>query len=282
MTAITGHEEIDEMSASPGSAAAPFARRNVALGGLELEFYEGGEGRPLMFLHDGEWPAPQGPFLAALAARFHVIAPVHPGFGGTVMPAWMNSIDDFTHAHLALARHLKLDRVILVGASIGGWVAAEMATANAGLVERLILIGPVGIKVGPVDRLDVPDIFAMAQSEIDRLFYFRPETWRLDPARKSDAELEIIAQNRETVALVTWEPYMHNPKLKHRLATIDRPTLVLRGAHDGFVSQDYAESFARLIPGARLEAIAAAGHLAHIEEPAAVAKSLARFLGDKE
>ena len=117
MTAITGHEEIDEMSASPGSAAAPFARRNVALGGLELEFYEGGEGRPLMFLHDGEWPAPQGPFLAALAARFHVIAPVHPGFGGTVMPAWMNSIDDFTHAHLALARHLLNFGVALEGAA---------------------------------------------------------------------------------------------------------------------------------------------------------------------
>jgi pimeloyl-ACP methyl ester carboxylesterase len=120
------------------------------------------------------------------------------------------------HANLELAHRLGLERIILVGASIGGWIAAEMATKAMRLVDRLVLIGPIGIKVGPIDRLDVPDIYAMPQSEVDRLFYARPEQWRLDPATKSDAELAIVAQNRETLALVTWEPFMHNPKLKHR------------------------------------------------------------------
>lgn len=267
------------MSPPPGPAASPLARRTVALGSLELTYFEGGAGRALMFLHDGEGLVPEAPFLASLATRFRVIAPVHPGFGGTMLPSWMNAVDDFAHAHLALARHLQLDRAILVGASLGGWVAAEMATKNAGLVDRLVLIGPVGIKVGPVDRLDVPDIFAMAESEVRRLFYFRPEAWRLDATKKSDAELAVIAQNRETLALVTWEPFMHNPKLKHRLPTIDRPTLVLRGAQDGFVTQDYAASFARLIPGAQLETIAEAGHLPHLEQPEALVKSIVRFLG---
>jgi pimeloyl-ACP methyl ester carboxylesterase len=152
-----------------------------------------------------------------------------------------------------------------------------MATKAARLVDRLVLIAPIGIKIGAIDRLDVPDIFAMPRREVERMLYARPEQWRLDPATKSDAELAVVAQNRETLALVGWEPWMHNPKLKHRLPAIDRPTLVLRGAQDGFVSQDYAEGFARLIPGARLATIADAGHFPHLEQPEAVVASIVRF-----
>ncbi len=65
----------------------------------------------------------------------------------------------------------------------------------------------------------------------------------------TDADLLSQARNRQTLALVTWEPYMHNPKLKHRLHTIDCPTLLIRGAQDGLVSKDYVESYAGLIPG---------------------------------
>ncbi|HUZ72521.1 MAG TPA: alpha/beta hydrolase [Stellaceae bacterium] len=255
----------------------PLSRRKIALATVELDVIEGGAGRTLMFLHDANGVDANAPFLTQLAARFRVIAPLAPGFGGTALPAWMNAIDDFAHAHLELAHRLGLDRVILVGASIGGWIAAEMATKATRLIDRLVLIGPVGIKVGPVDRLDVPDIFAMPQHEVDRLFYARPEQGRLDPATKSDAELAVIAQNRETLALVTWEPYMHNPKLKHRLPAIDRPTLVLRGAEDGFVAPAYAENFARLVPGARLATIAGAGHFPHCEQPAALVESIVRF-----
>jgi pimeloyl-ACP methyl ester carboxylesterase len=265
------------MSAADFPSFPTLSRRKVALATVDLDMVEGGAGRTLMFLHDDHGLDVQAPFLRQLAARFHVIAPLNPGFGGTELPAWMNAVDDFAHAHLELAHRLGLDRVILVGASIGGWVAAEMATKATRLLDRLVLIGPVGIKVGPVDRLDVPDIFAMPQREVDRLFYAQPEQWRLDPSTKSDAELAVVARNRETLALVTWEPYMHDPKLKHRLPAINRPTLVLRGDADGFVSQAYAESFARLIPGARLATIADAGHFPHIEQPTALVESIVRF-----
>jgi pimeloyl-ACP methyl ester carboxylesterase len=266
------------MSALSSSSPPPLARRKVALRTVELDVVEGGAGRALMFLHDFDALDATAPFLAHLAASFRVIAPLNPGFGGSALPAWMNSVDDFAHAHLELAHRLGLERVILVGASIGGWVAAEMATKAMGLVDRLVLIGPVGIKVGPVDRLDVPDIFALPQREVDRLLYANPERWRLDPSTKSDAELAVVAQNHETLALVTWEPYMHNPKLKHRLPAIDRPSLILRGAQDGFVSQDYAAAFVRLIPGARVETIADAGHFPHIEQPDAVARRVLGFV----
>ncbi|HXQ51579.1 MAG TPA: alpha/beta fold hydrolase [Stellaceae bacterium] len=262
------------------ASGRPFARRTVALGSVALELYEGGEGRSLLFLHDATGLAQSAAVLAELARRFHVLAPLHPGFDGAALPGWMSSVDDFAHAHLELARRQGLERAIVVGASLGGWVAAEMATKTTHFIDRLVLIAPVGIKVGAVDRLDVPDIFAMKESELDRRLYAEPEKFRLDPAGKSDAELAIVAQNRETLALVGWEPYLHNPKLKHRLSSIDRPTLVLRGAQDGLVSHDYAESFARLIPGARLESIAGAAHLAHVERPAPVAERIVRFAGE--
>ena len=260
------------------SVAAPsLSRRKIALATVELDVIEGGTGRTLMFLHDIRGVDVKAPFLAQLATRYRVIAPLDPGFGGTELPGWMSSVDDFVHATLELAHHLGLDHIILVGASLGGWVAAEMATKMTRLVDRLILIAPLGIKIGPVDRLDVPDLFALPQREIEKLFFAEPENFRLDPATRSDAELAVIAQNRETLALVGWEPYMHNPKLRHRLPAIDRPTLVLRGAAHGFVSQAYAEGFARLIPGARLETIAGAGHFPQIEQPAVLVESIVRF-----
>jgi pimeloyl-ACP methyl ester carboxylesterase len=265
------------MSPASSPASASLSRRKIALATVALDVIEGGAGRTLMFLHDIHGLDAKAPFLAQLAAHFHVIAPLNPGFGGTALPGWMNSVDDFAHAQLELAHRLGLERVILVGASIGGWVAAEMATKAARLVDRLVLIAPIGIKIGAIDRLDLPDIFAMPRREVERLFYARPERWRLDPATKSDAELAVIAQNRETLALVAWEPWMHNPKLKHRLPAIDRPTLVLRGAQDGFVTEEYAAGFARLIPGARCATIADAGHFPHLEQPEALVDSVVRF-----
>ncbi len=259
-----------------GAVNSSLARRNVAVGGADLAVFEGGSGRPLLYLHDGTGLAPAEKFLALLARRFRVVAPLHPGFGSSALPGWMNAIDDFAHVHLALARSLALDGAIVVGASIGGWVAAEMATKDTHFIARLVLIAPVGIKVGPVDRLDIPDIFAMPRDELDRRLFADPAAFRLDAAAKSDAELAEIAQDWETLALVTWEPFMHNPKLKHRLGAIDRPTLLLRGAADGIVSADYARSFQQLIPGAVLQTIDGAGHLPHVERPEQVIDSIVR------
>jgi pimeloyl-ACP methyl ester carboxylesterase len=88
----------------------------------------------------------------------------------------------------------------------------------------------------------------------------------------------IVARNRETLALLTWEPYMHNPKLRHRLHRVNAPALFLRGASDGIVSAGYLERYAALVPNARIETIAAAGHLPHVEQPAATAAKVLQFL----
>lgn len=254
----------------------------VKLGEVELELFEGGSGQPLLFLHGGNGPRPDAPFLASLCEEFRVIAPTHPGFGASSLPFWLDSIDDFAHIHLELINRLGLSDVVLVGHSIGGWTAAELATKTTSSIDRVVLIAPVGIKVGPVDRLDIPDIFAMPQQELQRLLYVEPEKWQLDPAKLSDQELLAIARNRQTLALITWEPYMHNPKLKHRLHRVKVPTLFVRGASDGIVSADYLARYAALVPQARVETIAQAGHLPQVEQPAATAATVLQFLQGKQ
>jgi len=90
--------------------------------------------------------------------------------------------------------------------------------------------------------------------------------------------LNVVARNRETLALLTWEPYMHNPKLRHRLHRVSAPTLFLRGDHDGIVSADYLERYAKLLPKAQIETIAQAGHLPHVEQLEATATKVLGFL----
>ena len=129
-----------------------------------------------------------------------------------------------------------------------------------------MLVAPVGIKVGPVDKLDIPDIYAMSDDQVERLLYAEPDKWRRDRTKMTDADLLVLARNRQTLALITWEPYMHNPKLKHRLHAINVPTLMIRGAQDGLVSSEYAAAYAKLIPGATLTTIDGAGHAPQIEQ----------------
>ena len=159
-----------------------------------------------------------------------VIAPSHPGFGRSALPDWIDGIDDIAHIYLELMDRMGLTRVDLVGFSVGGWIAAEIATKVPERLVRLALIGPVGVKTGSPDKLDIPDVFAMPQDKLDRLRFHDPRKNPVDLGAMSDEELNIVARNSETLALLTWEPYMHNPKLKHRLHRVSVPTLFLRGA----------------------------------------------------
>jgi pimeloyl-ACP methyl ester carboxylesterase len=171
-----------------------------------------------------------------------------------------------------------LGRVDVVGSSLGGWLAAEIATKVPERIGKLALVGPVGVKLGPADKLDIPDIFAMAQDKVMRLVFHDVAKGKLDTANMTDEQLMVIARNRETTALLTWEPWMHNPKLRHRLHRIASPTLFIRGASDGLVSAGYVDDYAKLIPNARVTTIAAAGHAPQLEQPAEFARVLFGFL----
>ena len=250
----------------------------ISIAGIELELLDRGQGAPTLHLHGGAGIRSDLPFLDLLAEHRRVIAPSHPGFGKSSLPDWLDSVDDIAHVYLELMDRLDLARVDIIGFSIGGWIAAEIATKVPERINRLVLIGPVGIKTGRADKLDIPDVFAMPREQLDRLRFHDPAKNPTDPASLSDDELLVVARNSETLALLTWEPYMHNPKLKHRLHRVDMPALLLRGESDGIVSAEYLERYRALLPRARVETIAQAGHLPHLEQPQATAAETLQFL----
>jgi pimeloyl-ACP methyl ester carboxylesterase len=253
-------------------------RKTIDIAGVEIEYHEGGEGSSLLYLHAGGGFRPTHPAMPHLARRHRIIAPSHPGFGRSSLPSWINSVDDFAHIYLELMQRLNLQDTILVGASIGGWVAAELATKNTSRLSHLVLIGPSGIKVGSRDTLDIPDIFAMTPAEFEKRLFRDPEKFHPNFTKMNDDDLAVVARNRQTMALIAWEPYLHNPKLKHRLQMIDVPTMVVRGEHDGLISKKYAKAYADLIPGAAFMQIAEAGHAPDVEQAETFANTLSNWM----
>lgn len=253
----------------------------MRIAGIDLEVHDQGRGDPLLFLHSAQGFNPRDEVASLLAARRRLIAPSHPGFGRSGLPDWLDSPDDIAHVYLELLDELGLASVDLVGCSIGGWIAAEMASKAPERFRKLALVGPVGVKTGPVDKLDVPDIFAMPQDKVDALLFADPAKWKMDPSKMTDEEIAIRVRNRETLALIAWEPWMHNPKLRHRLGRAKMPALFIRGEKDGLVSAEYLERYAKLLPNGSTKTIKSAGHAPQIEQPKAFADALFSFLESK-
>jgi pimeloyl-ACP methyl ester carboxylesterase len=251
----------------------------LTIASIEIEMFERGAGAPILFLHGAGGVRPDDPFVALLAQSRRVIAPSHPGFGRSALPDWLDSVDDIAHVHLELLDHMRLREVALIGASVGGWIANEMATKVPERFPHVVLIGPVGVKTGPVDKLDIPEMFAIPQDKLQRLLFHDPDKFRPDVKALSDEQIAIMARNRETLALLAWEPYMHNPKLNHRLHRVTAPTLFLRGESDGLISADYLERYARLVPNSKFATIPQAGHVPQLEQPQATANRVLEFLG---
>lgn len=253
-------------------------RRTIDIAGCEIEYHEAGEGRPLLFLHPGGGFRPDDPYVAMLSEKRRLICPSHPGFGRSALPDWIDSVDDIAHIHLELLDKLKISELDMMGSSIGGWTAAEMATMAPERFKRIVLVAPVGVKTGPADTLDIPDIFVMAPPEVPKLMFHDAAKMAPDFSKMSDEDMSIMLRNRESLALYVWEPYMHNPKLPHRLQRVSAPVLFVRGASDGLVGAEYIERYARLVPNGQIITIGEAGHAPHLEQPEAFVEAVETFL----
>jgi pimeloyl-ACP methyl ester carboxylesterase len=254
----------------------------MKIAGIDLELLTtNGSGQrdgTILFLHSGQGYDPWRPFASQLAAERRLVAPSHPGFGKSGLPYWLDSIDDIAHIYLELLDRLGVAQVDVVACSVGGWIAADMASKAPKRFRRLVLVAPVGVKTGPADKLDIPDLFAMPQSDVDKLVYRDASRMAADFSKLPDDELTVVFRNREALALLVWEPWMHNPKLKHRLHRIEAPALLVRGDADGVVSDAYLQAYAKLLPNARTLTIADAGHLPHLEQPQALQAAISQFL----
>jgi pimeloyl-ACP methyl ester carboxylesterase len=253
----------------------------IELAGISLDVWEGGDGPPLLFLHGAGGFRADHPFLGLLGKRRRVTAPSHPGFGQSALPDWIDRPEDIAHIYLSLLDRISRNPIDLIACSLGGWIGAELTSMVPERFGKLIFVGPVGVKLGSRDALDIPDIFASPAEAVERLLYHDPQRFRPDPAKMTDQELAIMLRNRETTALLTWEPYMHNPKLPHRLHRITNEALFLRGEHDGLISAGYMDGYAKLLPNARTLTLVNAGHVPQIEQPEAFVSAALAFLNEE-
>ena len=249
------------------------------INGCELAVHTFGEREPgILALHGGNGPFHNAPFLDTLAANQRVIVPSHPGFGESSRPRHIRTIQDLAYLYLDLIDALDLRGITLMGFSIGGWIAAEIAIRSTERIGRLIMVDSVGVKLGDRETRDFPDLFATPPEELARLAFHDPSKAAIDFDAMSEADLVEFFRNRETFALYAWEPYLHNPQLKHWLHRIKIPALFLWGASDGLVNPDYGRAYAQLLPDAEFDLIVEAGHAPHIEQPDHFTDRVQKFL----
>jgi pimeloyl-ACP methyl ester carboxylesterase len=263
------------------SLAAESASASLVVNGTRIETMERGSGRPLLFLHAENGIEPAAAAIDELAKRARVIAPTHPGFGRSELPKGMRTIDDLSYFYLDLLDQLDFRDIVVVGVSLGAWIAAEVAVKSTARLSSLVMANAVGIKVADRETRDIVDIFALTEPEYLAIAYCDPNAGKRDYKALPDAEVLSAARAREATARFAWNPYFHNPRLKSRLHRIRIPTLFLWGTHDRMLSEAYGRAYCAMIPGARFEPIERAGHFPDQEQPKVFAERVLAFAGGK-
>jgi pimeloyl-ACP methyl ester carboxylesterase len=234
------------------------------IGAVEVTVTERGEGHPYLLLHGGAGPQSVTGFadLLASAGPARVITPTHPGFGGTPRAEALASPAGLAALYIGLLDELDLDNVTVIGNSIGGWIAAEMAIRGSARISGIVLVNAVGIQV---PEYPVADFFVLTMDQVVELSYHDPARFRIDPATVPAAQQAVMAGNR--AALATYAPSMVDPTLRDRLGGVSVPALVLWGESDQIVVPDYGRAFAAAIPAAEFRLLTETGHVPQIETP---------------
>jgi pimeloyl-ACP methyl ester carboxylesterase len=242
-----------------------FKQSFIEVDGCKVNLRRGGSGEPLLFLHGASGAPAILPFMEKLAGRFDVLVPEHPGYGRSDEPEWLENIHDAAYFYLDFLRALDLSNVTLVGSSMGGWMAMEIAVRDTSRIKSLVLVSPAGVAAPGVEPAD---IFLMAPEELVRNLFFDQ---RLAEARLAEPvtpeSLDAGLKNRHTTARLAWEPRLHDPFLPKWLHRIDVPVKIVWGREDRILPAKMADELKRLIPKAQLHLLDGVGHLPHAEKP---------------
>jgi pimeloyl-ACP methyl ester carboxylesterase len=252
----------------------PHTETMIDVRGTRIRILRGGSGPPLVFLHGASGHVGWLPFLERLSQRFDVIAPEHPGFGRSDDPPWLDRPSDLAYFYLDLMEWLNLGGTHLIGTSLGGWIAAELAIRQTARLASLTLVCAVGITA---DGAVMDDMFRMNPEENARRFYFDPERVRRRLEGLASADPYLLVRNRSTVVRLAYPSFV-NPDLAKWLHRIDVPTLLIWGANDGLVPFKFGEAYQRLITHAKLVVISEAGHAPFEEQPDAFLGAFETFL----
>ena len=254
-----------------------FSERFIEIDGCRLKLRRGGSGEPLLYLHGASGAPAVLPFMEKLAQRFDVLVPEHPGFGASDEPGWLENMHDLAYFYLDVLESLELRGLHLVGSSLGGWLALEMAVRDASRLKSLLLVGPAGISVPGVKP---GDIFLWSPEELARNLFFDPALAEEMLARPMTPELlDVSLKNRHTVARLGWEPRMHDPFLHKWLHRVNVPVKIVWGEADKILPVAYAGEFKKLMPAAEVEIIPRCGHQPQAERPEEFCDIVMRFAG---
>jgi pimeloyl-ACP methyl ester carboxylesterase len=262
------------------NAGAAFTETFLDAAGVRVQLRSGGTGEPLLVLH-GELGVPG--WLRAyelLARRFTVHVPSLPGFGGSARPDWIVGVRDLAAWVTWLVRDLKLAQPLpVVGFSLGGWIAAEIATLNGSIFTRMVLVGAAGLKP---EHGEVWDYFVHGSKEAFAQAFCNPERspeYAKYYGRAFTPDEEIQAeQNREMAARLVWKPYMRSHTLPALLRGVATPTLVIWGREDAIIPLDACHRYVQAIPGATARILDGCGHMPEMEQPEAFAQAVLDFL----
>lgn len=242
----------------------------LTVDGVKLHVQRKGRGRPMLFLHGAGGVPRWLPFFDELAAQFDLIVPDHPGFGSSEDPGWIRSVRDLALFYLDLVDALELEKVHVVGHSIGGWIAAQAAVYDCSRFASLTLIAPAGLRLRGVPMGD--PFFWPAEQAVRNLYFdqrFADEQLAQPPSAE---ELDRVLKNRFAFARLAWQPRLFDPELEKWLRRAKLPAQVLWGEADKLIPAQYAELWMERLPRASAKRIADAGHLPHVERPLEVAR----------
>ncbi|MEV6480755.1 alpha/beta hydrolase [Streptomyces sp. NPDC051576] len=262
-------------------APTPASTRTVDLpGGLSVtiqEFGENTEGTGVLMLHGGAGPRTVTGISTALSEHAYVVTPIHPGFDGTPRPDRFDTVADLAIAYLDLLDTLDLKDVLVVGNSVGGWIAAEMALRdNQGRIAALTLMNAVGIHAHMAENR-VVDPRTMTPADISQLSFAKPE-FRPDFTSLTDEQRATTAANQQSLAIYGGEHFTYDPKLRARLHRVTVPVLVIWGEKDGIAPLKYGRGYADAFPNGHFIPITDAAHFPQIEALGATLDAIGEFV----
>jgi pimeloyl-ACP methyl ester carboxylesterase len=246
--------------------------------GATIRYRRVGQGPALLFLRSEDSLADAPAFIDALARDFDVIIPDHPGFRSSDTPDWLKGIGDAAYFYLDFLEQLGLNRVHMVGGSLGGWMATEIAVRSCERIATMSLIAPFGVR-----RRGMPfgDIFMWTPEENLQNRLFDPtlaEKFLAAARTQSPETATAYLKDRYATARICWHPRFHNPELERWLSRIARPLHLIWGDSDKVVPVGVAEVWRQALPQARLSVIERCGHLPQLEHPQTTADKIRSFI----
>ena len=229
-----------------------------------IQSLRGGSGETMLFLHGAGGINGWTPYLDALSDRFNLIAPSHPGYGNSDNPDWLDNMADLAYFYLDFFEQQKLNQIHLIGHSLGGWLASEIAVRNAERIKTLTLVASAGLRV-----IGEPmgDIFMWSKEErAHNLFYDSKLAEQRLSENLSLEEEDMQLRNFFTTGKLSWNRRFHNPHLDKWLHRIKIPTMIIWGDSDKIFPPAYGEAYKNAIPGSQLLVIPNCGHVPHQEK----------------